>query len=74
MNRGECGRGEGSIGQWREGKETDGCPLTEMCRLQRGIGMVPTSKWCRPLTCLVADFQGCTYDLEQISLACKGRA
>jgi hypothetical protein len=31
MNRGECGRGEGSIGEWRrrEGsKETDGCPLT----------------------------------------------
>jgi hypothetical protein len=30
--------------------------------------MVPTSKWQRPLTRLVADLQGCTYDLEQISL------
>jgi hypothetical protein len=29
MNRSECGRGEGSGGEEREGKETDGCPLTE---------------------------------------------
>jgi hypothetical protein len=28
MNRSECGRGEGSGGEEREGKETDGCPLT----------------------------------------------
>jgi hypothetical protein len=30
MNRGECGRGDGSRGGGgeREGKETDGCPLT----------------------------------------------
>jgi hypothetical protein len=40
--------------------------------LQRGIGMVPTSGWQRPSTRQVVDLQGCTYDLEQISLAHKG--
>jgi hypothetical protein len=35
--------------------------------------MVPTSKWRRPLTRWVVDLQGSTYDLEQISLAHKGK-
>jgi hypothetical protein len=29
MSRRECGRGEGSGGEEREGKETDRCPLTD---------------------------------------------
>jgi hypothetical protein len=41
--------------------------------LQRRIGMVPTFKWQRPLTRLVVDLQGCTYDLEQTKVKLRTR-
>jgi hypothetical protein len=49
-------------------------PESYQCELQKGIGMVPTSEWRRPSTRRVVNLQGCTYDLEQISLAHKGKA